>query len=145
VRVEIAEAKTPAQREAALDIRFRVFVDEQGISKDLELDDEDSRCLHVIAIAGGKTVGTARMYRAADSEKSVKIGRMAVLREYREAGVGRAILEFLISHARAEGYRRAILHAQVQALEFYAKCGFIAEGSVFDEAGIPHQKMVRDL
>jgi predicted GNAT family N-acyltransferase len=78
-----------------------------------------------------------------DSE--VKIGRMAVLREFRGTGVGAHILRFLIDRARARGLRRAILHAQLTAEGFYLKEGFNPVGGVFDEAGIAHRKMERDL
>ena len=127
----------------AFAIRRRVFIEEQNVPEEIELDADDERAFHVLAILDGLAIGCGRMLEHGDNE--VKIGRMAVLREFRRAGIGAHILHFLIDRARARGLRKAILHAQLTAEGFYLKEGFNPIGDVFDEAGIAHRKMERDL
>ena len=124
-------------------IRRRVFIEEQNVPEEIELDADDGDAFHALAILDGVAIGCGRMLEHGDSE--VKIGRMAVLREFRKTGVGAHILRFLIDRARARGLRKAILHAQLTAEGFYLKEGFNPVGDVFDEAGIAHRKMERDL
>lgn len=120
-------------------IRHQVFVVEQNVPPDLEWDGEDEACAHAIALVDGECVGTGRL------SPQGKIGRMAVLASARGLGVGSAILERLVQMARAGGMARVYLHAQVHALDFYARHGFVAEGPEFDEAGIPHRLMACPL
>ena len=127
----------------AFAIRRRVFIEEQNVPEEIELDADDEHAFHALAILDGVAIGCGRMLEHGDSE--VKIGRMAVLRKFRKTGVGAHILRFLIDRARARGLRRAILHAQLTAEGFYLKEGFNPVGGVFDEAGIAHRKMERDL
>lgn len=120
-------------------IRHEVFVVEQKVPKQLEWDGEDEACHHALAFIDGHCVGTGRLSREG------KIGRMAVLRPARGLGVGSALLEKLVSMAVGAGMEQVYLHAQIHALAFYERHGFIAEGPEFDEADIPHQHMVRHL
>ena len=124
-------------------IRRRVFIEEQNVPEEIEMDADDEHAFHALAILDGVAIGCGRMLEHGDNE--VKIGRMAVLRQFRGTGVGAHILRFLIDRARARGVRRAILHAQLAAEGFYLKEGFNPVGGVFDEAGIAHRKMERDL
>jgi predicted GNAT family N-acyltransferase len=80
-----------------------------------------------------------------EHEAYVKIGRMAVLHDRRGEGIGRSILVFLMEAAKRRGFKRAILHAQLTAEGFYLKNGYIPDGEVFEEAGIAHRRMFRDL
>lgn len=123
-------------------IRRKVFIEEQNVPEAIEMDDEDARAFHIIAFDGETPVGCGRMVSHGDR---VKIGRMAVLRDRRGEGIGRAVLEYLTESARQQGFRKAILHAQLHAEGFYIKNGYIPEGEVFEEAGIPHRAMERDL
>lgn len=130
-----SDARAEAQR-----IRETVFVSEQGVPAEIELDDWDERCEHAIAYdAGGRAVGTGRLL------PDGHIGRMAVLREARGQGVGGRVLEALIERARERGVRRVALNAQTHAAPFYARFGFVVAGEAFMEAGIPHVAMERDL
>jgi predicted GNAT family N-acyltransferase len=130
-----ADARTAAQC-----IRETVFVAEQGVAREIELDDWDERCEHALAYdAGGRPVGTGRLL------PDGHIGRMAVLRESRGQGVGGAVLEALIERARARGMRCVALNAQTHAAPFYARYGFAVAGETFMEAGIPHVAMERNL
>ena len=127
-----------AQAEAKR-IRFRVFVEEQSVPAELEMDDYDAESLHALAYADGRAIGTGRLL------PDGHIGRMAVLKEWRGQGAGRAMLRRLIDAARRRGHREVALSAQVHALEFYRAEGFEPEGAAYEEAGIPHQSMRRKL
>ena len=124
-------------------IRRRVFIEEQHVPEEIEMDADDAHAFHALATLDGVAIGCGRMVDHGASE--VKIGRMAVLREYRNTGVGAIILRFLIDRARDRGVRKAILHAQLAAEGFYLKEGFAQVGDVFEEAGIAHRLMERDL
>jgi len=126
-------------REDASRIRLAVFVVEQRVPAELEMDARDADCLHALAFDDGRAVGTGRLL------PDGHIGRMAVLKEARSRGVGGAILERLVEEARRRGMARVALSAQTHALGFYRRHGFSAVGPVFDEAGIPHQEMRRAL
>ena len=122
--------------EAALAcVRRRVFVEEQAVPEDLEWDGEDAGAQHWLALINDAPVGTARM-RAGGH-----IGRLAVLKEQRQSGIGSLLLGAAIAAARAQGLTEVHLHAQVQALDFYARHGFVAVGAQFMDAGIPHREM----
>ncbi len=131
---------------AALAIRTRVFVGEQGVPPDEEIDEHDrsdALAVHALALADGRTVGAGRFYES--SPGTVQIGRMAVEPQARGRGAGRALLAALVEEARLRGFRRAHLHAQTHAREFYAKAGFSDDGEPLWDAGILHQPMSLDL
>ena len=123
----------------AFAIRMRVFVKEQGVPSEIELDRDDKRAIHFLATAGGKAVGTARIVL---HSSDAKIGRMAVLKSYRRKGVGNKLLRRAIAAARRLGTTTIYLHAQVAVIGFYQRAGFRCVGPVFDEAGIFHRKMI---
>jgi predicted GNAT family N-acyltransferase len=121
-------------------IRFAIFVGEQNVPPGIELDDMDAKSVHAIAYApDGTAVGTGRLL------PDGQIGRMAVVKEWRRQGVGAAILEALVEEARRRGHTEVVVSGQLQAAEFYRDHGFVAEGKVYQEAGILHQKMRRKL
>jgi predicted GNAT family N-acyltransferase len=121
-------------------LRFAIFVGEQNVPPGIELDDLDASCVHAVAYdVDGKAVGTGRLL------PDGHIGRMAVVVEWRRRGIGAEILEALVNEARTRGHKEVMLSAQLQAAEFYRGAGFVAEGKVFEEAGILHQKMRRTL
>ncbi len=140
--------------EQAWALRRRVFIEEQHVPEEVELDADDARAFHALALeraspadpaslAGPeRPVGCGRMLAHGDY---VKIGRMAVLAERRGAGIGRRVLEFLVERARQRGFRRAVLDAQLHAEGFYRKQGFTPVGEIFEEAGIMHRRMERAL
>ena len=138
--VAVRPVYSSADRAAAYDVRRVVFQDEQNVPPELEFDADDDNAFHVIAIVGDAVVGTGRLVIHDDY---AKVGRMAVLRQHRASGVGRALLDALSAEAMRRGTPRLVLHAQVQALGFYQSCGFIITSDEFDEAGIPHRKMER--
>ncbi len=125
-----------AMQADAKPIRMEVFVQEQNVPADLEMDDRDAACLHAVAYdAAGTPLGTGRLL------PDGHIGRMAVLRNARGAGIGGAILKGLIEKARERGDQKVVLSAQTHAAEFYLAHGFAMAGDVFYEAGIPHIEM----
>jgi len=122
-------------RPEASRIRTTVFVEEQRVPQEIEMDDRDAVSLHALAILDDVAIGTGRLL------PDGHIGRMAVLREARARGVGGAILVRLMEEARRKGLREAVLSAQTHALRFYRRHGFEPVGPVYEEAGIPHQEM----
>ncbi|WP_375184832.1 YbgC/FadM family acyl-CoA thioesterase [Aquabacterium sp.] len=132
--------------EAARAVRLAVFVGEQGIPESEEWDDDDPGAIHVVATnLAGLPLATGRLIYLGQEPGTAKIGRMAVLRSSRGIGLGQLMLESLIGQARERQIRQLALHAQVSAQGFYARLGFIPEGPVFDEVGIPHQRMTLAL
>lgn len=117
-------------------IRTTVFVGEQGVPPEIEIDGRDPGCAHVVAESdSGGAVGTGRLM------PDGRIGRMAVLAAWRGRGVGAAMLEALVAEAKRRGFRETYLHAQAHAKDFYARHGFVVEGEEYLEAGIPHVLM----
>ncbi|HEX6015488.1 MAG TPA: GNAT family N-acetyltransferase [Geminicoccaceae bacterium] len=147
--VHVRAASSAADREACFAIRIAVFVDEQqGVPADAELDGHEPTATHLLAFSGGRPAGTLRWRMVPPS--AAKIERVAVLREARSLGVGRALLaEALrqvaatpaITEAATPAITEAMLHAQTRAQAFYRRFGFVAEGDPFDEDGIEHVRM----
>jgi predicted GNAT family N-acyltransferase len=123
-------------------LREEVFVIEQGVPLEIELDEADDRAIHFVAVLGGEIVGTARLVVKG---KSGKIGRMAVRKKWRGKGVGAALIDFIKKYSKKRGSVGLSLHAQESALSFYERLGFAVEGDRFYEAGIPHRKMVLNM
>lgn len=146
IRIELSawsEARVEAMR-----IRESVFVEEQGVPAELELDRHDPHCVHALARdETGRAVGTGRLLPAESHGARIvsHVGRMAVLKEWRGRGVGGALLVRLIEAARERGDTEIALSAQVHAQEFYRSHGFLEEGDEFSEGGIPHRTMRRVL
>jgi predicted GNAT family N-acyltransferase len=124
----------------AYSIRKRVFVEEQGVPEEMELDELDLNARHALAYADLECTGTARLVTL--TENIGRIGRMAVLPKYRGQGIGRRLLESLLKAAQSQDIKQVELHAQVSVIPFYEQFGFIAQGDVYDEAGIPHRDMI---
>lgn len=126
-----------------MDIRTRVFVEEQAVPPELERDEHDETAVHLLATLDGRPVGTARV-RIVEGD-TAKIERVAVLRECRGTGIGRALMSVLEAEGRRMGARKAKLGAQTHAIPFYEKVGYEAYGPEFDDAGIPHRWMEKAL
>ncbi len=121
-------------------VREQVFVTEQKVPLELEWDEWDERSDHAVARdTSGQAIGTARLL------PDGRIGRMAVLREWRRRGVGAALMEALLQRAREQSLSRVTLHAQTHAAGFYRRFGFSERGGEFWEAGIPHVEMTLEL
>jgi predicted GNAT family N-acyltransferase len=120
-------------------VRTKVFIVEQGVPAELEWDEQDAASLHAVASIDGELAGCARLL------PDGHIGRMAVLPGFRKQGVGSELLARLVDAARVRNMTLLQLHAQSHAAGFYLKAGFVPEGKEFDEAGIPHIRMLRKL
>lgn len=136
VRIQLGDWDTlRAEAEA---VRFEVFVLEQKVPAEIEIDEWDPQCLHALARdAAGTVLGTGRLL------PDGHIGRMAVRRHARGMGVGSALLTALMQAAQERGMQQVALSAQTHAMPFYARFGFEAYGEVYDDAGIPHRMMRR--
>ena len=122
-------------------VRTTVFIDEQHVPLDLEFDDRDAVCRHVLALEAGAPIGTARL----DLDYGGKVGRLAVLKSRRRGGVGRALMQRLHAIAREHGATKLWCHAQLTAVPFYERLGYRSTGPIFEEAGIEHVRMELDL
>ncbi len=136
--ITVKLVETEGDMEAAVGIRFRVFVDEQSVPPEIELDEYDAVATHAIAMLEGQAIGTGRVIV---EEGSARIGRMAVDQTHRRGGVGGLILQFLEEEARTQGATEFVLHAQEYVKAFYAGQGYLEHGDPFMEAGIRHIEM----
>ena len=132
----------------ALALRRAVFIDEQRVPEDLEIDEhdrDDRQAVHAIVRKDpdGLVLATGRMYPI--DERTVQLGRMAVRTGNRRLGIGRLLLAELLCEARRRGFVTVVIHAQDYAIEFYRKAGFISVGDQFLEAGIVHRTMTYEL
>jgi predicted GNAT family N-acyltransferase len=126
-------------RAHASPIRFAVFVEEQGVPREIELDEQDALSIHAVAFEDQTPVATGRLL------PDGHIGRMAVLKEWRGRGIGGLLLQRLMERAKQRGDSEVALSAQIQAVAFYRAHGFIPQGEEYVEAGIRHQAMKRIL
>jgi predicted GNAT family N-acyltransferase len=138
MRVELLDWE--AARPFAAPIRFTVFVEEQKVPAELEIDALDPQCVHALARDDdGRALGTGRLL------PDGHIGRMAVLPAARQLGVGSALLAALMDEARRRGHAQALLSAQTHAIDFYRRHGYAVVGGEYMDCGIPHVDMACDL
>tara|TARA_B100001750_G_C15329982_1_gene506763 strand:+ start:341 stop:784 length:444 start_codon:yes stop_codon:yes gene_type:complete len=140
--LEIRRTTTAEEIKKAIGLRHTVFSLEQGIPSELNQDNEDDTAIHVIAIEGGIILGTGRLLHHFEIPR---IGRMAVVKTSRGKGIGSGILTYIENEVKVLGRSGVLLHAQLTAQEFYASNGYIPEGSIFEEAGVPHITMKKFL
>jgi predicted GNAT family N-acyltransferase len=126
----------------AFDLRHEVFVDEQGVPRELEVDEFDPCATHLVAIRDDQVVGTLRML---DHGGAAKIGRVAVRAAARRTGIGTRLMDRAVAIALDRGFAEIIVHAQVAVAGFYRRLGYVEEGDLFDEAGIPHIAMRKKI
>ena len=135
--------ETEAEMEGALGVRFRVFVGEQQVPMEEELDEIDATATHAVALHEGQVVGTGRVFYR-DEDSAARIGRMAVDAEWRRHGIGGRLLEFLEQEATSQGVTTYILNAQVYVKDFYAAHGYEERGEEFLESDIVHILMRKE-
>jgi predicted GNAT family N-acyltransferase len=123
-------------------IRTAVFVEEQGVPIDEELDEIDKSATHILVSENGTPIGTARVFK---KEGNWYIGRVAVLKGHRKKGVGKLMMETLIAHAKERGASSVSVHSQTGIVDFYRRLGFQPRGKVFMDASIPHIEMRKEL
>jgi len=150
MRLEVVRVTTLEELQQALSIRRRVFIEEQQVPEDLEIDEHDAdpatvtSCLHVLARLDGEPVATARLLLG-EGDGHVHIGRVAVVADKRGLGLGRVVMLALHELARERSATSITLGAQLQAIGFYERLGYRAYGDVFLDAGIEHRWMDLDL
>jgi len=146
MRVELFGVDDGERMARACEVRRAVFVCEQGVPEEEEIDAHDrsdtSAC-HALVSEAGSPVAAGRFFVRSDG--AVQIGRMAVLAAFRGCGYGRAMLDALVAEALKRGYPRVVLHAQTHARGFYERAGFSAHGPEFLDAGILHVEMERTI
>ena len=120
-------------------IRYEVFVDEQNVPEELEIDGLDNEAKHVLAFVEGVPIGTGRILNDGH------IGRVAVLKDYRSLGIGKSIMKELIKWAQGMNLEKVWLSSQWHAHSFYLDLDFVCVGDIYKEAGIDHIKMYRAL
>ena len=148
--IEVKLVETEEEMEGAIGVRFRVFVAEQQVPVEEELDEFDAAATHVIAIVKGagdqgqeQVVGTGRVVYG-NEDTAARIGRMAVDVQWRGKGIGGRILKFLEEEATAQGVNTYVLNAQEYVKGFYAGHGYVERGLPFMEVDIPHVLMRKE-
>jgi predicted GNAT family N-acyltransferase len=142
--IAIRWASGPADVRGAVAVREQVFCVEQGVPRAEELDGRDEQALHLVALSAehGPVIGTLRLLFRGEQ---VKVGRVAVERQWRRRGIAARMLEIALAEARARGANEARLAAQLEATALYEQAGFSVQSEPFDEAGIAHVWMGRSL
>ena len=135
--LSVVVAASAAQRAECRGIREGVFVAEQGVPRELELDGLDDECRHFLVYRDGIAIATAR---TRSTSRGLKLERVAVLREHRGRAAGRALVAYVLGQVPAGA--TVYIHAQQSALGFWERAGFGAEGAPFEEAGISHRLML---
>jgi predicted GNAT family N-acyltransferase len=148
--IDVRVVETDAELNACIDLRRSVFVDEQGVPEDRELDGLDGSSTHLLAW-DGYPVGTARLREYdpgdgnGDADRVLKIERVAVEESRRGEGIGRDLMAHAEAFAAASGYGRGRLDAQVPVVEFYERLDYAVTSEEFEDAGIPHRTMEKRL
>ncbi len=130
-----------SHREAIQSVREEVFVNEQCIDRAEEFDEREIHCTHVIVFEGDRAIATGRL----DIEQNGRIGRVAVVKEFRGQGVGALVMRTIEQHAQQIAQHRLWFHAQTHAIPFYKKLGYEPYGDEFTEANIPHVTMHKPI
>ena len=143
--LEIRRPRDARERDAAMALRHEVFVGEQGVPREEEIDSADPSAVHIIAVenADQTVVGTCRLLD--DGDGIMRVGRLCVRSTARRRGVGAALLGEAEREARAAGARVLAMHAQTHALSLYESLGYEPRGERFDEVGIEHLAMEKQL
>ena len=142
--VQIRWARNSGDVQGAIAVRERVFIDEQAVPVEEELDGRDGEALHLVAVAPDRerVIGTLRLLFDGDVSK---VGRVAVDRDWRRRGIAARMLDAALARARARGAERVRLASQLDVVALYEQAGFVVVSGVFEEAGIPHVWMAMDL
>ena len=140
--ISIRFVRNKAEYSMAVNIRRSVFIKEQGVTEEEEIDEWEDTCLHVLAVLNKNPVGCARI-RFLDNK--AKLERIAVLKAYRGKGYGRELTNYLLRYCLRKKIQDIYLHAQWRTRDFYRKLGFQPVGSKFKEANIEHIKMFYNI
>lgn len=140
---EVKVVSTEQEKQSAFEVRMKVFVEEQGVPQHIELDEFDDTAIHFIVLKDQEVIGAARL-----RELSIGIGkveRVCILKEHRGMRLGVLIMEYVEAYAVQNGWQKLKLNAQVYAIPFYEKLGYIVTSPEFLDAYIPHRAMEKIL
>ena len=137
MEIKVHLATTQQELEHVREIREKVFIMEQNVPEDVEIDQYEDSSNHIVALLDEEFIGTARWRKTQDG---IKLERFAVLKEKRGLGIGKKLVEFILEKIKNEPF--VYLHAQDHVISFYKKLGFNPVGKHFYEGGISHQKMI---
>jgi predicted GNAT family N-acyltransferase len=140
-RIIEIEFESDLMREA-FSLRYEVFVDEQGVPRELEVDELDPCATHLVAICDDQVIGTLRVL---EHGGAAKIGRVAVRAAARRNGIGARLMQHAAAIAAERGFAEIIVHAQITVAGFYRRLGYVEEGDQFEDAGIPHIAMRKKI
>lgn len=140
--LEIKKVNNKDDLEKVIDIRKNVFIKEQNVPLDIEIDGLDPEAEHFIVYLGNEPIGCARI-RA--NRNSAKLERIAIIKRYRGKGFGTKLTNFLIDYCKKKDFQEIILHSQTYVSDFYKKIGFKPSGKTFFEADIEHMEMYLDI
>lgn len=143
--ITIKLVETEKEITDAREVRRQVFQLEQGISSELDFDGKDRESDHVVVYLDKKPVGTVRLRYLDEGKKNVKVERMAVLSNVRGQHIGQKMMEYSLEYLKSKGIKDVILRAQAHAKGFYERFGFVQKGEAFEEAGIEHVEMVKQI
>ena len=138
----IKVVSTDQEQNEAYRIRKVVFVDEQNVPMDLEIDEHEEASIHFIAYDGKDVVGASRLRFVGEYGK---LERICVLKSYRGKSYGKKLIDKMEEEIINKGYKKAKLHAQTHAKEFYERLGYVVISDEFMDAGIPHVAMTKEL
>lgn len=124
-------------------VRIEVFCDEQGYTKDMEIDEQDKHSCHILLREGTKAIATGRIYES--DPGTIRFGRLAVLKSMRGKGIGKIVLDAMIRKAQSLGAKRLELDSQKYAVGFYEKAGFVVCGKEHLDGHILHKMMQKEL
>lgn len=140
--MQIKIAQTQADFFQIVRIRAEVFIREQNVDSEIEMDKKDDTAIHVLATLNNQPVGCLRILTG---ENEVTVGRVAVLKTYRRMKIGQALMEFVESLPTVKEKGKITVHAQLTARDFYLNCGFHEIGDIYEEANILHISMEKEV
>lgn len=144
--MDIVIAKKQEEIDRCLEIRKAVFVKEQSVPLELEADEYDaagSDCTHFMIFDDGRLIGTYRII--CEKKGEAHFQRFCILKDFRGEGYGRAALREAEKYCFEKGYSKITLNAQCYAIGFYERSGFAVVSGIFDDAGIPHTAMEKNI
>ena len=136
--LEIKKVNNKYNLEKVIEIRKNVFIKEQNVPLEIEIDGLDPEAEHFIAYFNDKPIGCARIR---SKDHSIKLERIAIIKEYRGKGFGTELTKFLIDYSKQKNFKEIFLHSQTYVSNFYKKLGFVSKRKHFFEAGIEHVEM----
>ena len=141
-KLQVKKVDTKKTLKQVFDIRKKVFIEEQKVPAEIEMDEFDETAEHFIAYLDKEPIGCGRIRYNNDF---AKLERIAIIKNHRKKGYGTQLTNYLIQYCKEKKIRKIVIHSQRYVLDFYRRFGFKTVGEPFDEAGIKHVKMILEL